>query len=226
MAAAQALAVPPGTDRTPGAKRHQPRCRLLRFSGLSALLHTSGIAMFHLLLRPGLPPHGPPLTAAAFPSPPPTLGLPPPPSPLAPLLALRAATSSSAKDVGGSPEKAATDLSSENKKLNKSQQLKKVFKECGAVGVSFHVGISLVFLGIFYLAVSPSPTSDLTLTSPPLSHKSLQSKRAAGTGTFLLAYAIRKLFAPVQISITIVSVPFIVRYCWKIVFLKSPIPNP
>lgn len=71
---------------------------------------------------------------------------------------LRATASSSAKDVGGSPEKADTDLSSENKKLNKSQQLKKVFKECGVVGVSFHVGISLVFLGIFYLTVSSGVT--------------------------------------------------------------------
>uniref|UniRef100_A0A8D2MPU6 Family with sequence similarity 210 member B n=1 Tax=Zonotrichia albicollis TaxID=44394 RepID=A0A8D2MPU6_ZONAL len=51
---------------------------------------------------------------------------------------------------------AATEPSAENKKLNKSQQLKQIFKEYGAVGVSFHVGISLVSLGIFYLAVSRS----------------------------------------------------------------------
>lgn len=42
----------------------------------------------------------------------------------------------------------------EDKKLNKSQQLKRVFKEYGAVGVVFHIGISLTSLGIFYLAVS------------------------------------------------------------------------
>lgn len=40
------------------------------------------------------------------------------------------------------------------KKLSKSQQLKKVFQEYGAVGVSLHVGISLVSLGIFYTVVS------------------------------------------------------------------------
>lgn len=39
-------------------------------------------------------------------------------------------------------------------KLNKTQQLKKVFKEYGAVGVSFHIGISLVSLGMFYLLIS------------------------------------------------------------------------
>lgn len=39
-------------------------------------------------------------------------------------------------------------------KLNKTQALKKVFKEYGAVGVSFHIGISLISLGIFYIVVS------------------------------------------------------------------------
>lgn len=58
------------------------------------------------------------------------------------------------QDAGVSPEKAATGPNGENKKLNKTQQLKQVFKEYGAVGVSFHVGISLVSLGIFYLVVS------------------------------------------------------------------------
>lgn len=42
----------------------------------------------------------------------------------------------------------------EEAKLSKTQQLKKVFKEYGAVGVSFHICISLVSLGMFYLLVS------------------------------------------------------------------------
>ncbi|XP_040399192.1 protein FAM210B, mitochondrial-like [Cygnus olor] len=144
--------------------------------------------------------------------------------PASPQPAGPSAAGSSAKDVGGSPEKAATDLSSEHK-LNKSQQLKKVFKECGAVGVSLHVGISLVSLGTFYLAVSSGVDMTAVLFKLGFSESSLQSKRAAGTSAFVLAYAIHKLFAPVRISITIVSVPFIVRYCWKIVFFKPPTPN-
>uniref|UniRef100_A0A8B9I119 DUF1279 domain-containing protein n=1 Tax=Anser brachyrhynchus TaxID=132585 RepID=A0A8B9I119_9AVES len=95
---------------------------------------------------------------------------------------------------------AATDLSGEHK-LNKSQQLKKVFKECGAVGVSFHVGISLVSLGIFYPAVSSGVDMTAVLFKPGFSESSLQSKRAAGTSTFL---------------ITIVSIGF----------FKPPTPNP
>lgn len=42
----------------------------------------------------------------------------------------------------------------EPEKQNKTKQLKKVFKEYGAVGVSFHIGISLISLGIFYIIVS------------------------------------------------------------------------
>lgn len=42
----------------------------------------------------------------------------------------------------------------EGAKPNKTQQLKKVFKEYGAVGVSFHICISLMSLGMFYLLIS------------------------------------------------------------------------
>lgn len=44
--------------------------------------------------------------------------------------------------------------SAEERKQSKSQQLKKVFQEYGAVGVSVHIGISLVSLGMFYMVVS------------------------------------------------------------------------
>ncbi|XP_065547987.1 protein FAM210B, mitochondrial [Lathamus discolor] len=188
--------------------------------------------MYRLLrlgpLRPLVPPRSAPLLAAAAPrglccGPRPAwAGLSPP----LPLVTLRSAAGSSAKDTGGSSEKAATDPSGENKKLNKSQQLKRVFKEYGAVGVSFHVGISLVSLGIFYLAVSSGVDMTAVLFKLGFSESSLQSKMAAGTSTFVLAYAIHKLFAPVRISITVVSVPFVVRYCRKIGFFKPPTPNP
>lgn len=46
------------------------------------------------------------------------------------------------------------NVSTEEKKQSKSQQLKKIFQEYGAVGVSLHIGISLVSLGIFYMVVS------------------------------------------------------------------------
>ncbi|MBN3325132.1 F210B protein, partial [Atractosteus spatula] len=189
---------------------------------------------------------------------------------------------------------------SQDGRLGKTQQLRKVFKEYGAVGVTFHVGISLVSLGMFYLAISSgnryfhcvwmsnwggtylvrSDTNDekprcvrmrtvdvrevlsdvalLTAagvilepqvrSSRPQGSKSsrcfsgidmaavlfklgfsqavVQSKMAAGTSTFVLAYAVHKLFAPVRISVTLVSVPFIVRYFRKTGLFKPPASSP
>ncbi|XP_043932737.1 protein FAM210B, mitochondrial [Protopterus annectens] len=111
-------------------------------------------------------------------------------------------------------------------KSNKTQQLKRVFKEYGAVGVSFHVGISLISLGIFYMAVSSGLDMTAILFKLGFSEAVVQSKMAAGTSTFVLAYAIHKMFAPVRISITVVSVPLLVRYFRKVGFFKPPAPNP
>ncbi|KAM8945774.1 protein FAM210B, mitochondrial [Pelodytes ibericus] len=105
---------------------------------------------------------------------------------------------------------------------SKTQQLKKVFKEYGAVAVSFHVGISLMSLGIFYVIVSSGLDVTALLLKVGFSEAVVQSKLAAGTSTFVLAYAIHKLFAPVRMSITLISVPFIVRYLRKIGLFKPP----
>uniref|UniRef100_A0ABM5G5K1 Protein FAM210B, mitochondrial n=1 Tax=Pogona vitticeps TaxID=103695 RepID=A0ABM5G5K1_9SAUR len=129
----------------------------------------------------------------------------------------------SRKDTVGSPGNDHTDPS---QKPNKSQQLKKVFKEYGGVAVAFHVGISLMSLGMFYLAVSSGVDMTAILFKLGFDEAVVQSKLAAGTSTFLLAYAIHKLFAPVRISITLISVPLLVRYFRKIGFFKPPSPNP
>ncbi|XP_015269151.1 PREDICTED: protein FAM210B [Gekko japonicus] len=133
----------------------------------------------------------------------------------------------SQKDISRSPENDIPDPSKEDgKKPNKSQQLKKVFKEYGAVGVGFHVGISLMSLGMFYLAVSSGVDMTALLFKLGFDEALVRSKLAAGTSTFVLAYAIHKLFAPVRISITLVSVPFLVRYFRKTGLFKPPAPNP
>lgn len=109
-----------------------------------------------------------------------------------------------------------------DKKQNKTAQLKKVFKEYGAVGVSFHIGISLISLGIFYLAVSSGINMGVLLCKLGFSESVVQSKLAAGTSTFVLAYAVHKLFAPLRISITLVSVPLIVRHLRRTGLFKTP----
>ncbi|KAM4741929.1 protein FAM210B, mitochondrial [Anableps anableps] len=128
-------------------------------------------------------------------------------------------TSSTEKDPRTTPEP-------EEGKPNKTQQLKKVFKEYGAVGVSFHIGISLMSLGMFYLLISSGIDMAAMLCKLGFSEELVQSKVAAGTSTFVLAYAIHKLFAPVRISITVVSVPLIVRYFRKTGLFKPPTPAP
>ncbi|KAM9860310.1 protein FAM210B, mitochondrial isoform 2-T2 [Aulostomus maculatus] len=86
---------------------------------------------------------------------------------------------------------------SDGGKPNKTQQLKKVFKEYGAVGVCFHTAISLLSLQMFYLLVSSGIDMAAVLCKLGFSEAIIQSKMAAGTSTFVLAYAIHKLFAPV-----------------------------
>ncbi len=53
----------------------------------------------------------------------------------------------------------------------------------------------------------------------------LESRLAQGTSTFLLAYAVHKVFAPVRIAITLTSTPFIVRYLRRVGVLKPPKPK-
>lgn len=45
---------------------------------------------------------------------------------------------------------------------------------------------------------------------------------ATGASTFVIAYAVHKLFAPIRISITLVSAPLIVRYLRNKGILKAP----
>lgn len=109
---------------------------------------------------------------------------------------------------------------------SKAQQLRKIFQEYGAVGVSLHIGISLISLGLFYTVVSSGVDMSAILLKLGFKESLVQSKMAAGTSTFVVAYAIHKLFAPVRISITLVSVPFIVRYFRKVGFFKPPAAKP
>ena len=50
----------------------------------------------------------------------------------------------------------------------------------------------------------------------------IQSKAVTGASTFVVAYAVHKVFAPVRIGITLTCTPFIVRYLRQIGFLKPP----
>lgn len=49
----------------------------------------------------------------------------------------------------------------------------------------------------------------------------IEGSIVANASTFVTAYAIHKVFAPVRISITLASTPFLVRYFRRIGFLKK-----
>lgn len=83
----------------------------------------------------------------------------------------------------------------------------------------------------FFLSLSPTPhPSGIDMSAVLLKlgfqESLVQSKMAAGTGTFVVAYAVHKLFAPVRVSITLVSVPFVVRYFRSVGLFKPPAAKP
>ena len=51
----------------------------------------------------------------------------------------------------------------------------------------------------------------------------LESKMATGASTFVIAYAVHKLFAPARMATTLAATPLIVRYLRRIGFLKQPV---
>lgn len=106
--------------------------------------------------------------------------------------------------------------------LSKKEQLKRAFKEYGAVIVVFHVTLSLASLGTCYLIVSSGLDVAQLLTSIGLGDNQFTAKIAAGAGTFVAAYALHKLFVPVRMSITLGATPFIVKYLRQVGFLKPP----
>ncbi|ESO96591.1 hypothetical protein LOTGIDRAFT_99569, partial [Lottia gigantea] len=105
-------------------------------------------------------------------------------------------------------------------KLSQKQRLKLAVKDYGSTVIVFHIGISLMSLGGFYLAVSSGIDMVGILTRLGVGESILQSKMVSDAGTFVVAYAVHKIFAPVRIAITLTSSPFIVRYLRQIGVLK------
>lgn len=124
-------------------------------------------------------------------------------------------------------------------------KLKRAVKDYGATVIVFHVTISIASLSLSYAAVARLNLilslwllicvqcsllySGLDvpgmLVSLGISSEMLNSKLSSGASTFLVAYALHKVFTPVRMSITLASVPFIVRYLRRIGFLKVTPPS-
>jgi hypothetical protein len=110
--------------------------------------------------------------------------------------------------------------------LSKAEQLKRAVAQYGATVIVFHVTISLASLGFFYLIVSSGvDVASLVEKIPMIGDHMSKNSIAAGASTFVMAYAVHKVFAPVRISITLGSVPFIVRYLRSRGILKPSKPS-
>lgn len=123
---------------------------------------------------------------------------------------------------GSTPEEKRKDAGD---KQDKVALLKQAVKDYGSTVIVFHVGISLVSLGFFYAIVSSGiDVVGLVSRLPYLGEHLAESAAAAGATTFVIAYAVHKVFAPVRIGITLSSAPFIVRYLRSkgILKVKSP----
>ncbi|XP_059088375.1 uncharacterized protein LOC131884565 isoform X1 [Tigriopus californicus] len=114
-----------------------------------------------------------------------------------------------ADEVKAPPGQAASDPPT----LSKRQLLKQAVKDYGSTVLVFHVGISLASLGGFYAGVA-SGIDMVSIVShiPFIGSKIATSDIGTGATTFVVAYAVHKCFAPVRISITLTSTPFIVNY--------------
>ncbi|GFN95252.1 protein fam210b [Plakobranchus ocellatus] len=104
--------------------------------------------------------------------------------------------------------------------LSQRQKLQRAIKEYGSTVIVFHVTISLASLGFFYLLVSSGLDVAGFLLRLNIGGEILKSKLAAGTSTFIVAYAVHKVFAPVRIATTLTATPFIVRHLRRVGFLK------
>uniref|UniRef100_A0A8D8TQY7 Protein FAM210B n=1 Tax=Cacopsylla melanoneura TaxID=428564 RepID=A0A8D8TQY7_9HEMI len=102
--------------------------------------------------------------------------------------------------------------------LSRTERLKQAFKHYGPTLIIFHIGMSLCSLGIWYLIVSSGIDVPALLRKVSIDESKLHI--ASGASVFVVAYALHKLTAPIRISITLGSAPFIVRYLRRIGILK------
>ncbi|XP_037076920.1 protein FAM210B, mitochondrial-like [Pollicipes pollicipes] len=105
------------------------------------------------------------------------------------------------------------------------QRLKLAVRDYGGTVIVFHVTISLASLGFFYLAVKSGLDVVGLLRWVGLGDSLAQSKLVTGGSTFVLAYAVHKVFAPARIATTLACTPFIVRSLRRRGLLKTPPPR-
>lgn len=110
-------------------------------------------------------------------------------------------------------------------KLTQRQRLQRAVTEYGPVVIIFHICIALISLGFFYSLVSMGVDVIGILRKLGVAEAILESGLATGASTFVVAYAVHKLFAVPRIGITLTCAPIIVRKLRKLGVFKPPKPS-
>jgi len=105
--------------------------------------------------------------------------------------------------------------------LSARQKLKMAIKDYGSTVIVFHITISLISLGFFYLLFSSGIDVIAFAKWLGFGEKILDSKVTQGASTFVIAYAVHKLFSPLRIGMTLTLTPIIVRNLRKRNILKK-----
>ncbi|CAH0603217.1 unnamed protein product [Chrysodeixis includens] len=109
--------------------------------------------------------------------------------------------------------------------MSSKEKFKNAIKEYGSTVVVFHVGISLISLGTCYLLISSGVDLVAILKYLNISEGTILKAAGSNAGTFVVAYAVHKFFAPFRIAITLTATPFIVRYLRSAGFLKRAVSS-
>ncbi|KAK2585922.1 hypothetical protein KPH14_010506 [Odynerus spinipes] len=104
---------------------------------------------------------------------------------------------------------------------NRKEALKILVRDYGQIAILFHVGISLISLGICYVSIiSGVDLTSIIETFVDTSNEKVIKILNTSSG-FVLAYAVHKLFAPLRLAATCSITPLLVNYLRKKGVLKT-----
>ncbi|XP_064467223.1 protein FAM210B, mitochondrial-like [Ornithodoros turicata] len=103
-------------------------------------------------------------------------------------------------------------------KMTAKQRLKNTVKEYGSTIVVFHIILSVSSFAACYLVVSSGVDVAALALKMGLDLEGLSAKIhiPASSGTFVLTYALYKIFSPLRLALTLTVAPFIVRHLRRV----------
>lgn len=114
----------------------------------------------------------------------------------------------------------------DSKVVTKRQALRMALVKYGPIILIFHISHSLVLLGITYLLVKSGV--DMYPFAEKLFPEDADNLKQVmyTSSTFVIAYTMYKLTAPVRIGITLVAFPYLMKFLRRLGFRITPPPRP